>query len=56
MDKHKEARSAFKLLEMLGEIESILWERYCNEFLELLIDDNPSQRSSEHIQNDSIPF
>lgn len=51
MDKHQEVQSAFKLLEKLTEIESILWDRYFNEFLDLIFED-PSQNSLEHEQND----
>ena len=55
MDANQEARSAFKLWQRLAEIESILWDRYYNEFMDLMID-NPSQSSLEHEQNDPIPF
>ncbi len=55
MDINQQARCAFKLWEKLAEIESILWDLYYNEFMDLMID-NPLQSSSEHEQNDPFPF
>ena len=55
MDINQEARCAFKLWEKLAEIENILWERYYNEFMDLMID-NSSQSSSDNQQNDPLPF
>ena len=54
MDINQQARCAFKLWEKLAEIESILWDLYNNEFMDLI--DNSLQSSSEHEQNDPFPF
>ncbi len=55
MDERKEIRSAFKLWKSLLEMEALLWDRYNDEFIDL-IKDNPSQSSLENTPDDPIPF
>ena len=49
MEKNKEVNIAFRLWDQITQLESILWERYCDEFLNLTID----QIDKDHSQDDS---
>ena len=38
MNKIQEAQIAFKVWENIAELETILWDQYYKEFLQLMID------------------
>ena len=49
MKKNKEVNIAFRIWDQTTQLESILWDRYCDEFLDLTIapdDKNISQDDS----------
>ena len=49
MEENKEVNIAFRLWDQITQLESILWERYCDEFLNLTIE----QFYKDHSQDDS---
>ena len=54
MNKNKEVNIAFRLWNQITQLESILWERYCDEFLNLTIeqdDKNPSQDDNQDLDD-----
>lgn len=56
MDKKQEVIIAFKMCEQMAEFQSILWELYYEDFLDL-IDEQDFTTSSEHDAPDvDYPF
>ena len=54
MEKNLEVNVAFKIWNQLNQLESILWDRYRAEFLNLTIeqdDENPSEDDSQDVNN-----
>ena len=54
MEKNLEVNIAFKIWNQLNQLESILWDRYRAEFLNLTLkqdDENPSQDDSQDVNN-----
>jgi len=54
MNKNKEVNIAFRLWDQITQLESILWERYCDQFLNLTIeqvDKDPSQDDSQDVND-----
>ena len=54
MNKHMEVNIAFRIWNQLNQLESILWDRYRAEFLNLTIeqdDNDPTQDLSQDVDN-----
>ena len=54
MNKNMEVNIAFRIWNQLNQLESILWDRYRAEFLNLTIeqdDKHPSQDDSQDVDN-----
>ena len=54
MKKNKEVNIAFRIWDQITQLESILWDRYCDEFLDLTIkqdDANISQDDSQDVND-----
>ena len=54
MKKNKEVNIAFRIWEHIAQLESILWDRYYDEFLDLTMeqdDANISQDDSQDIND-----
>ena len=54
MEKNMEVNIAFKIWNQLNQLESILWDRYRNEFLNLNInqdDKHPSQDDNQNVDD-----
>ena len=48
MEENREVNIAFRLWDQITQLESILWDRYCDEFLNLTLD----QIDKDHLQDD----
>ena len=56
MNKNMEVNIAFRIWSQINQLESILWDRYRDEFLNLTIeqdDKDPSQDDSQDV-NDQV--
>lgn len=51
MNKIKEAQIAFKLWENLSELETILWNRFYKEFLQLMIEQDQAAQLNQDTQD-----
>ena len=54
MEKNLEVNVAFKIWNQLNQLESILWDRYRDEFLNLTLDqddENLSENDSQDVNN-----
>ena len=54
MEKNLEVNIAFRIWNQLNQLESMLWDRYRDEFLNLTIeqdDANISQNDSQDVKN-----
>lgn len=47
MKENREVNIAYKLWEHITQLESILWERYCDEFLDLTLDQDDAKRAQD---------
>ena len=59
MDKNKEVNIAFRLWDQITQLESILWNRYCDQFLNLTVvkdDMNTSQDNSQKLSDQFQPI
>ncbi len=56
MNKNKEVNIAFRLWERIAQLESILWDRYYDEFLDLTIKQDDVNISQDHSQDINDPF
>ena len=57
MEEKKEVNIAFRLWDQITQLESILWKRYCDEFLNLTIeqiDKDLSQDDSQDVNDDFL--
>ena len=57
MEENKEVNIAFRLWDQITQLESILWDRYCDEFLNLTIeqiDKDLSQDDSQDVNDDFL--
>jgi hypothetical protein len=48
MNKIQEAQIAFKLWENIAHLETILWDRYYKEFLQLMIEKDEVEQSKQN--------
>jgi len=56
MEKNREVNIAFRIWNQINQLESILWDRYRDEFLNLTIeqdDANISQDDSQDVKIDN---
>ena len=51
MNKIQEAQIAFKLWENIAQLETILWDRYYKEFLQLMIEKNEAKQLKRETQD-----
>ena len=51
MNQIQEAQIAFKLSEYMSELETILWDRYYNEFLQLMIEQHQTPQLNQDTQD-----
>ena len=51
MKKSQESQIAFKLWENIVQLETILWDRYYKEFLQLIIDQENAQALKQDTQD-----
>ena len=56
MKKNKEVNIAFRLWEHIAQLESILWDRYRDEFLDLTIEQDDANISKDDSQDVIDPF
>ena len=56
MKKDKEVNIAFRLWEHIAQLESILWDRYYDEFLDLIIEQDDAKISQDDRQDRNDPF
>ena len=51
MKKNKEVNIAFRLWEHIAQLESILWDRYYDDFLDLTIEQDDANISRDDSQD-----
>jgi hypothetical protein len=56
MEKNKEINIAFRIWEHITQLESILWNRYYDEFLDLTIEQVDKDHSQDDSQDVNNPF
>ena len=56
MKKNKEVNIAFRIWDHITQLESILWDRYCDEFLDLTIAQDDANISQDDSQDINDPF
>ena len=56
MEKNKEVNIAFRIWEHITQLESILWDRYYDEFLDLTIEKDDANISKDDSQDVNNPF
>jgi len=56
MKKNKEVNTAFRIWNHITQLESILWERYCDDFLDLTIEQDDANISQDNSQDVNNPY
>jgi hypothetical protein len=56
LKKNTEVNVAFRLWHHITQLESILWDRYYNEFLDLTIEQDDENISQDDSQSVNDPF
>lgn len=56
MDKNMEVITAFKICEHMAELQSILWDLYYDDFLNLIIEQEKEKPSKDDTSNIKYPF
>ena len=56
MKRNKEVNIAFRIWDQITQLESILWDRYCDEFLDLTIEPDDENISQDVSQDVNDPF
>jgi hypothetical protein len=56
MEKNKEINIAFRIWEHITQLESILWNQYYDEFLDLTIEQVDKDHSQDDSQDVNNPF
>ena len=56
MEKNREVNIAFRIWNQLNQLESILWDRYRDEFLNLTIEQDDENISHDDSQDVDDPF
>jgi hypothetical protein len=53
----KEAQLAFELLNIISQLENILWSKYDKEFFDFIMDEQNNQLLKDELKDDDIyPF
>ena len=56
MNKKKEVINAFKMWQHMAELQSILWDLYYDEFLDLIIEQENANASKDDTSDIKYPF
>ena len=56
MNKKKQIITAFKMWQHMAELESILWDLYYEDFLDLYIEQDNADSSKEDTPDVEYPF
>jgi hypothetical protein len=56
MKQNMEVNIAFRIWHHITQLESILWDRYCDEFLNLTIEQDDTKISLDDSQDVNDPF
>ena len=56
MNKDKQIIIAFKMCEHMAELQSILWDLYYEDFLDLCVEQNNAYSSKEKTTDVEYPF
>ena len=56
MKKNKEVNIAFRIWEHITQLESILWDRYYDDFLDLTIEHDDANISQDDSQDVNDPY
>ena len=56
MNKKKQVITAFKMWEYMAELESILWDLYYDDFLDLIIEQDNANSSKDDTPDGKYPF
>jgi hypothetical protein len=56
MEKNIEVNIAFKIWNHIAQLESILWDRYRDEFLDLTIEQDDANISKDDSQDLNDPY
>jgi hypothetical protein len=56
MNKKKEVSTAFKMWEHMAELQSILWDLYYDDFLDLIIEQQKEKPSKDDTSDIKYPF
>ena len=54
MDQKKQIQLAFEICDRISRLESALWDQYCNEFMDIIIndEDDKSCPNDDQIEDD----
>ena len=56
MNKKKQVITAFKMWEYMAELESILWDLYYDDFLDLIIEQDDANSSKDDTPDGKYHF
>lgn len=56
MNKNKKIITAFKMWEHMAELESLLWDLYYDDFLDLIIEQENAKPSKDNTSDTKYPF
>ena len=56
MNKKKEVTTAFKMWEHMAELQSILWDLYYDDFLDLIIEQDNANTSKNDTPDEKYSF
>jgi len=56
MNKKKEVTTAFKMWEHMAELQSILWDMYYDDFLDLIIEQEKAKPLKDDTADIKYPF
>jgi len=56
MNKKKEVTTAFKMWQHMAELQSILWDLYYDDFLDLIIEQENASASKNDASDIKYPF
>jgi hypothetical protein len=56
MNKNKEVITAFKICEHMAELQSILWDLYYEDFLDLIVEQDNAKSSKDDTSDVKYPF
>ncbi len=56
MNKNREVITAFKICEHMAELQSILWDLYYEDFLDLIVEQDNAKSSKDDTSDVKYPF